>query len=128
MDLAKRKWKMKNNRITKVIDNYVIRYQSIMRFLYKEPVDVVNKRLGVEDYYTSIKKNKKYEFSANSLIKLLYFSAYSGVTGKNTMTMQMNIDGLPCTLTFQISDDAPGSKQPQDTNPGTNNESATLNN
>lgn len=124
---------MKNNRITKVIDNYVIRYQSIMSFLYKEPVDVVNKRLGVEDYYTSIKKNKKYEFSANSLIKLLYFSAYSGVTGKNTMIMQMNIDGLPCTLTFQISDDVPANpvqnaSQSQDTNPGTNNESATLNN
>lgn len=76
-----------------------------MHFLYNESIDTVRARLGVLDNYTPIKKKKKHEFSANSLIKLLYFGAYVGINGKNTMIMKMIIDDLPCTLTFKIQSD-----------------------
>lgn len=92
-----------NRGITRVIDNYIIRYQSIMKFMYKEPIDKVNERLGVKDIYTGVKKRKKPDnYTADSLIKLLYFGAYIGMNGENTMIMHMNIDEQPCTLTFKI--------------------------
>lgn len=103
-----------NDNITRVIDNYVTRYQSVMHFFYNESIDTVRARLGVLDNYTPIKKKKKHEFSANSLIKLLYCGAYAGMNEKNTMIMQMNIDGLPCTLTFKIQSDTNTGKEHND--------------